>query len=188
MPGCYVKTPTNCPKQSFSAPDFTRDTWGEANRNAANHALACLVTRKNEIDSWCGSSDTTMKFVEDHSPANTVCKMLGYEEGSAVSTTSTHSLDAFDVGYCRDGELGLDNRCTAGLNSYDFTAACKEQENKALMVKCSGGDGGKQHACSAQTKHGVCLAVYTGVFRHACKFTGRMPRCRHRLPWTCVPV
>ena len=64
MPGCYVKSPSNCPKQSsFSAPDYKRDIWGEANMNAANDKNTCLVTRKKEFDSWCGSSDTKMKFV-----------------------------------------------------------------------------------------------------------------------------
>ena len=130
----------------------------------------------------------------EYTPANTACKMLGYQGGSAATTnsagdvTTSHSRDAFDLGYCRDGEWGLDNACSGGLNLNAFTAACNAQGKGAFMVKCWGGNGGKQHACSADTKHGVCLAVYTGIFQHACKFTGRMPWCRHRLPWTCMPV
>ena len=62
-PGCYVKTPTNCPKQDFYAPDWVRDQKGEKNKNA------CLVTRKNDYNSWCEKSDITMKFVP--APATT---------------------------------------------------------------------------------------------------------------------
>merc|ERR1712224_705931 len=85
LPGCYVKTPTNCPKQSFSAPDYTRDTWGEANRNAAKDKNACLVTRKKEYDSWCGSSDTTMKFVPGFNSSYQSCmeEAATHREGAA---------------------------------------------------------------------------------------------------------
>ena len=44
-PGCYVYTPSGCPRKSFNAKTWHRDTWGENNRNADDNRNACVKTR-----------------------------------------------------------------------------------------------------------------------------------------------
>ena len=91
LPGCYVKTPTGCPKGHFSAPDYTRDAGGEAYKNAANDKNTCLVTRKNDYKLWCGKSDITMKFVP---PAATTTAAAGTTTAAAeyVLENAAHTL------------------------------------------------------------------------------------------------
>ena len=60
-PGCYINT--ECPGQSASFPAWTRDTYGEAHLNSANDEDTCLVQRKADHDTWCGTIDTQMRFV-----------------------------------------------------------------------------------------------------------------------------
>merc|ERR1711966_288819 len=69
-PGCYALHPTagtetrangdlRCPQTTA----WTLDQWGMDNQNAGNDANACLVSRKNGINSWCGSTDLQMTFI-----------------------------------------------------------------------------------------------------------------------------
>merc|ERR1711998_603835 len=67
-PGCYVKTPSGCPSQSYNAYSWTQDTWGEEHRNAGAFESQCMDTRKSEYNSWCGASDTVMKFIPPATP------------------------------------------------------------------------------------------------------------------------
>jgi len=125
LPGCYVKTPTNCPKQSFSAPDYTRDTWGEANRNAAKDKNACLVTRKKEYDSWCGSSDTTMKFVPG--AVNTV-HTVARRGCSRTSNLISRNKPASQVG---EGWSGRPSRAVDGNSDGRYRSGSCTHTNRA---------------------------------------------------------
>jgi hypothetical protein len=60
--GCYVHA-RECPKQTISFKTWTRDYWGEMNRNASLDEDACLETRKREHQAFCGSEDIQMKFI-----------------------------------------------------------------------------------------------------------------------------
>merc|ERR1712159_208652 len=71
-PGCYVRTPSGCPHQSFDSMDashfdiskgWAHDSWGEEHRDAKNSESKCMEERKKDYDAWCAATDTEMRWV-----------------------------------------------------------------------------------------------------------------------------
>lgn len=56
-PGCYWYAANGCPRRNYS-PQWRRDTWGEANRNAFHSEAGCMG-RKSDYDGWCGDGTDT---------------------------------------------------------------------------------------------------------------------------------
>jgi hypothetical protein len=84
--GCYVKTPSGCPGQSsFAAWHYTRDTWGEQHKNAANDQNACLHTRKSDYNHWCGAWDTVMHWVAPDVDVVDNCPKSDYNMNKALN-------------------------------------------------------------------------------------------------------
>ena len=128
-PGCYVKT-QSCPKQpSFKALSWTRDTWGEQNRNAGVERDACVVKRKNDYNRWCGINNTEMKFVSsDNTPVNTNIQYLmtnGFDTTPGQQYKSTKGT----ADKCKQD-------CNADKNCIGFTYNTQQQmcyfKNKSI--------------------------------------------------------
>lgn len=68
--GCHFLLPAGCPKKplGYKKNEWARDVWGEEHDGAKRDQTACEVTRKKEMDAFCGISDgaageTKMLFV-----------------------------------------------------------------------------------------------------------------------------
>lgn len=61
--GCWMRTPSGCPKRQLANVLWQRDMWGEERENAAKDETVCMVLRKGQIDAMCGCSDTEMLFI-----------------------------------------------------------------------------------------------------------------------------
>jgi len=67
QPGCYVRSPSGCPKHSSKVTAWRRDVWAEQNLGAKRIFAACS-DRKTMWDKYCGVTDATMHFVDPRVP------------------------------------------------------------------------------------------------------------------------
>ena len=94
-PGCYFKQASDNGKCGGPLASWTRDPWGEANRQAGTSQQKCKA-RKSEHDRHCGSN-SEWKFVESNE--NPVAGNLAYKRPTTCSTSlgaHEHTPHVFD--------------------------------------------------------------------------------------------
>jgi len=125
-------------------------------------------------------------FWDDDNGSTTVCRQLGYENGTVTSKEARTDLsetnypdikgvlNAFQIGKCGPGQWGRKNPCNKEQNQYALTTRCSSDTNNGdddtggVEVECFGGNGGEEKACNEIRPPGpVCNAP-------ACRFDENM--------------
>jgi hypothetical protein len=146
-PGCWVKTPTGCPKQNWEAKEWTQDAWGEEHRNAAGDKDACVVTRKSDYNTWCGVTDVEVEFVPQ----------APYEPGCYVKQPSSCPDQAWG-----DGEWHRDTWGEKNRNAANDKDKCVVTRKKEYDSWCGATDTVMQFRPEAPLTAGCYVLTPTG--------------------------
>jgi len=177
-PGCYVHTPSGCPKQSYSAYLWTRDEWGEKNRKAGIEEKACTEVRKKDFINWCGAKDIEMRY---NSQTKFSFKLRGNEgveqveidvNGKKQRTTLTKEWKVFDYHEVPSGGVFFVNFLNdryVPAQGIDNNVYLQAIEPKSQVAKHPRNWGAWK--CGTGNENERCNAVRSGTFAWA----GRYP-------------